>query len=996
MPFEQPSAGLPEQKEQAPAFAGALHAFERILGPQAKPLPAEITEQSIQDELKDIVKDHRIDTYNEQTRYNELLYRRAVLQRLNELHEAKQRGRQIDPVRLKELIVAEQAVAYHEYFRDAQNQVLAVLRRYEGLRAHAQHVPQEILQMEADTQRYIAALWEATQERVTFSNVLLLDQHVAEGFGDRSVLQRLREEEIQKLSSASRAALKGDYDQKLIRGNQLNQRIIDLLAGDHGLPGMEAGYMPKRMVVEFLKYRYKQLLAQQHEIARDPALASTRVEMDRLQLKHTLAEEGKGEFTTEDKSRYDLLQNRTKSVDAQFKALGEQRRGVTDQLIALTQDLGEYNMAQTELSAIQEQFGKKYSFEGVGGISPLTTPPEIRDAIVRNMEMRKAHHLGQMNNFLEKVEQDMLDPGFKEKMEDLWNKNGREVVRTVAHRMAEFFTFAVPERFGMKEAAQDALTEPLDEALGWPAGKERWEELTDAEKQRVREKTTSILDLIQQFDRTKVQNFRTSILLLQSVKPPDTAALETVPFDAEGKAILPQERVTPATIRALIVAHGEATVSLMLLRQLQGDFGSDQPPAGFMGEYAEFLRGVNKNIDVHVDVGRACNILGQRFNDVMKWFLIAAGIGIIIGALGVIVIIKVGSKAARSIGSGLWRGTKGLARLPGRLLRSTGVAAEGSAVAELPAAAKLPVAAETKAAESALERGQSRFLGHVGFITMEVTIVSDILQSLERTANAEQMSERETLDAVRELWRDADHGMELERGGDQFWMAGYNRKYYEALVVVGATGAREWLPQEQEIIRQLQLSLDLILLLQSGNVPTDIPALPARTEKNWPEEFWKRMEAERELLQKQGADLSARHHVLVQRVKEFHTKRSAQFPVYQTKKELTEQPFTRDRVSGKINVNTSGTALGFLPVKYKNGPIMQFRKAGLDQREADEFSNENAVKEMEALEKIIGAFQKDVRSYEERGWQFERSLHYGPNAPEEKKPSLGDWMKSLQ
>lgn len=316
--------------------------------------------------------------------------------------------------------------------------------------------------------------------------------------------------------------------------------------------------------------------------------------------------------------------------------------------------------------------------------------------------------------------------------------------------------------------------------------------------------------------------------------------------------------------------------------------------------------------------------------------------------------------------------------------------------AEPPAGATLPAAAETKGAETAINRGQSRFLGHAGYLLIEVATVSEILQSLERTANAEQMNERETLDAVRELWRDADHGMDLERGGDQFWMAGYNRKYYESLMVVTATGRREWVTQEREIIRQLQLSLDLILLLQSGSVPTDVPALPARTERSWPDEFWKKMEAERETLVKQGAALSERHQSILKRVKDFHERRSAQFPVYQAGKELTEQPFTRDRASGKINVNTSGTALGFIPVKFKNGPIMQFRKAGLDQREADEFSFEGAVKEMEELRKTIETFQSELKAYEERGWQFERALHFGPNAPEEKKPTLGDWMKSLQ
>ncbi|MDD4287341.1 MAG: hypothetical protein PHN33_03250 [Candidatus Peribacteraceae bacterium] len=757
MPAEKPSVGVAESGERGPLFGGELDALEKTLGPRVKPLPAEITERWIEQELKDIVKDQRVDTYNEQTRYNELLYRRAALQRLKDLQQEKNDGKPLDTVKLQELIVADQAVAYHEYFREAQDHVLSVLRMYEKLRAGVSVVPQGILQKEADTERYVGALQEATQERVAFSNVLLLDQQIAEGFGNREASLRLREQYVRELASASRAALNGSDDQKLIRANQLNQRIIDILGGEHGLQGIEAGYVPKRMVLDFLKYRYKNLLDQQNEIARDPSLTATRTEMDRLELKSKLAEQGKGEFTVEDKSRYDVLQARVQSVDAQFKALGEKRRDVTDQILSLTQDLGEYNIAQTELAAIQEQFGKKYSFEGVVGLSPLTTPPEIRDAIAKNMEMRKAHHLGQMNNFLEKVEKDMLDPGLKEEMEDLWNKNGREAVRKVIHRLADFFTFAAPEKFGMKEAAKDALTEPLDEALGWPAGKERWEELTDAEKQRVQQKATSILDLIEKFDRTKVQNFRTSIVLLQSLKPPSAATLETVKFDEQGQAVLSEERVTASNINALIGAHGEATVYLMLMRQLHGDFGADQPPSGFMGEYAEFLHGVNKNIDVHIDVGRACNILGKRFGTLSNWLLILAAFGLVLVAIGgTVIVMKVGGKAARAVGSGLWQGTKWGARQVKKFADALG---EESGL-RIKSAAKPSVKPSTPAVSTAekVAEGSSRtsrvgkVLGPLGI----VLVTADLRRVMLRDARLQPLREFDGIQTALEMWNNKE------------------------------------------------------------------------------------------------------------------------------------------------------------------------------------------------------------------------------------------------
>ncbi|MDD4628956.1 MAG: hypothetical protein PHE68_06265, partial [Candidatus Peribacteraceae bacterium] len=737
---EKPSPGVAENGERSPEFVGALHSFGETLGPEVEKLPAELTNKWIEDQLKDIEKDHRVDTYNEQTRHNELLYRQAALQRLKDLQDEKN-NKKIDPTKLKELIVADQAVAYHEYFREAQNNVLSVLRRYETLRKNVPAVPQKILAMEADTARYISVLDEATKERVAFSNILLLDQHIAQRFGDAAQLQGLRETSLAQLSRASKAALLGGEDQRLIRANQINQRIIDILAGKHGLQGIEKGYVPKRMFLELLKFQYKRILDQQIEIARDPALTKARAEIEQLQLKHVLADHGKGEFTENDKVRYDELQARIKGVNAQYKELGEKRGEITKQIVALTQDLGEYNIAQTELAAIQEQFGKKYSFEGVQGVSPLTTPPEIRDAIAANMETRKKHHLGQIDAFLNTVEKDVLDKGLRVRMEHLWNEKGRDAMREITHRMAAFFTFAVPETFGLKEAAKDALTEPLDSALGWPAGKDDWDKLTVAEKEVVQKKSMSILDLIEKFDRSKAKNFHETVQLAQRMKPASASAMESIQFDEAGQAVLPQDRVTSGNINALIAAHGESVVSLMLMRQLQGDFGTGEPPTGFMGAYSEFLKGVNANIDIHLDVGRALNILGKRYDDMMKWLLIAAGMGLAVGVAGTIVVLKVAGKSVRTIGGGIWRGARGLARLPGKIL--PGSAGAGAAV-------EAPVAAAEATAEALPTATRSVLAKYLGPTAIILT-AWELKNAIQLAASLESLQDLKAVDAAIEL-----------------------------------------------------------------------------------------------------------------------------------------------------------------------------------------------------------------------------------------------------
>ncbi len=294
-----------------------------------------------------------------------------------------------------------------------------------------------------------------------------------------------------------------------------------------------------------------------------------------------------------------------------------------------------------------------------------------------------------------------------------------------------------------------------------------------------------------------------------------------------------------------------------------------------------------------------------------------------------------------------------------------------------PAAAKeaaAPALAQPVSGPEVKPKEKGRFLGHAGFLLMEVATVSEILQSLERTANADLLNERDTLDAVREIWSDADHGIDLERSGDQFWMAGYNRKYYEALNVIGATGRREWVAQEREIIRQIQRTLDMRLILQSGAVPRAIPPLPALADRTWDPAFRMQMEAAHTALVREGQQLEQRRTALLASVQQLHDKRMGEFPVYRTDAQLNQQPFTRDRATKKININTSGTTLGFIPVKYKNGPIEQFRKAGLVQREADAFTFDEAQKELKTLDQSLEAFQRDLRAYLYEGERFERML----------------------
>ena len=652
---------LSRHREALP-FSAELDDLQELVGPRPEMLPEPLTEENLQGLERKNVTDNGFESFNEQYRNNELLYRRAALQREAAIQEKIEKGEQPSAKELKELEVANQAGAYYEYFQKTVNHVVDVLRRYEVLRKSVPQVSLALRQEEQKIKLYVVALSEAMEERIAFANVLLLDARIAEDPSRAKSLGRLREQNIKRVSAMSREALNGATDDKWRRGNQLNQNLIDILSGDHGIQGLDEGFLPQALYIDLLKETYEHLLEEQKRIARDAGLARAKSRLDQLNLKHNLAEDGKGAFTEEDVAESEALRRQINDRNAEMDRLGEQRREVTTELIALTQQLGEYQVDQAELSTIQNQFGESIDFTGANLPSPDGTPHYIREAIDNNMEQRSNFHLDRMDAFLRVTEEEMLDVNWGDKIEDRWNKDGREIVNTVNHRLARFFTYLVPEMFGMQERAFDSLTEELDDALGWPpdVDPEEFKHLPPEEQERllasgkfkkVRENALSIIDAIENFDRNTIDRFQETMVLIRQMPSSSEFAAQDVIRP------LPTDRVTLQNRTVLEEKYGAGTVYLMLFEQMDGDFGGTEPESGFMGEYKKFLESVDKNIDVHIDVGAALHAIKEKYKDVGKGFLYAA-----IAALGAVFILGLGggyllSKVGRSAGKEALRQT---------------------------------------------------------------------------------------------------------------------------------------------------------------------------------------------------------------------------------------------------------------------------------------------------------------------------------------------------
>lgn len=600
--------GSPEQAERNDAFGKSLNHLDEAMGPVPGDLPAQPSEADLDEAERKITADSTFQGFNEQFRANEIIYRRKALEQRGQL--AKEKG----SVPLEELATTNQAITYHEYFPAIVRDIQDTMRRYQVLRASVPSVPQSLALQELQGQLYMDALSKALRERVVFANVLLAEGKAARPGSNPETLARFKAQALSSpdLSADSRIVLEGtDTQAKWVRGNALNQQIIDLLSGEAKISGIESGFLPQKMYLELVTIRYKQVLDEQKLVVRSEA--------------------------TQDEK------------NAKLQKLSDDRKFLTDELLFITDKLGSDQMRRAELTTIQHQFGDTFDFAGVRAPTKDQTPEEIRSAMNDQMRQRSEFHLQRMDAFMGAFEGEVLGDGIGVRIEDFSNKKGRELVQAVTHGLARLFTIPVPESFGMKDSVRNWLSEPLDKAMGWPAGKDKWEELTTEEQANVEKKARSILDAIRAFDRSKIENFRSTVSLIKTMPTAETLA-GTEPVEP-----LPTERVTDANRNELINRYGAQTVYLMLFQQLDADWGAEQPPNGFMGEYAKLLGAVNENIDVHIDTGGALYQLGANY-DQMKNYLLWIAAAAFAGGLLAPTILKQSYRAIRSGGRMVWKG----------------------------------------------------------------------------------------------------------------------------------------------------------------------------------------------------------------------------------------------------------------------------------------------------------------------------------------------------
>ncbi len=624
------------------------------MGDTLEQLPTHLSEPELEAIERKLVRDGEHDSLNELFRNNEIIFTRKALQYQADLERPGSRKR-LDAA---EYIVANQAITFHEYLPRVLAHVKDTMSEYERLAGELDVLPPAIHAQEKPAAQYIAELERLVRERVSIGNAILREKNAA------------KKEEL------------------LVLSNQLNQQLIELLAGKTNIPGAPETFFPQQLLVDLISHRYSLLYEREVGLARQ------------------------------------------ESTERPREKTAEERKQILQELVTLTEQLGEYHIAMEELTAIQHHFGQFFDTDPARESASGNTPEEIRQVIYANAEERKKFHSERISAFLNRLDEDVLSVGPREHVEDMWNVGGgRDFVRTLNDRVVSIITFPLPESLGIKEYVRSQLSGPLREAMGWPSDNVNasFDELPDEDKTKILNRARSILTHIRTFEAKKpVDPIRESLAVL-NLMPPASEYLGTAPAQP-----LPQETVTQQNYENLIKQHGGATVYAMLFDQLNRQWGNTEPPSGFLGAYAELLEGFNQNVDVHIDVGAATLDLSRMWRDFMVYLFAAAGISFAAGLL-------MGSRMGRR-----------LLASPFRLARRASSRTAQGALSRLRNTISRPPAGRTPV-ERLSNTFRSRGFGHAWRFASALLVGAEIVRRYRIQLNMERLPEQDGVAASLEL-----------------------------------------------------------------------------------------------------------------------------------------------------------------------------------------------------------------------------------------------------
>ncbi len=616
-PEAQQRADMP--REQVP-LSGAVSALEQALGKGRhpdEPISTGTIDRDLSlDTQRTVYKDLEDLSY-----HNALKWRKKSMQLQKFIEDIRpyERGEAH-----RELITANQAVTYNEYFPAVLRQLTEFTVRYdEEMESILPSLPparrEQLLAERAQALRYLEAVRSIVLDRLHFTNVIGLDEALYKSPNDLA-LKRMLENEFALLSPESREAIQRERDLNAQRQQEVkkpdrqkelltdifrnrNTHILDLendlietLKGNpegKDLPGAPKDFLPQRLYLRLLQERYAQLRGLQVEIA------------------------GKKEWTESERR-------------AAQSTIALERRQRMSQMVGVTQLLAAHHVGMAELSAIQHQFGDEYVLDGVSRPLKVTTDEKTREKVDKSIDGTRVFHLERLQGMLTEVDRAFNPKGLK----NLSDAGVMELLKKVdgLSGVIRGLMFAgMPEGETKKSMGQWmdthlplAITEALESDVG-PDGRP----LSKAKKME------SIVKVIKRFrDAQSVQRYRETLTILQTMPKPGEFVMEDLQMDVinatQGQRFAkPPEKITTSDGTAVTVNGATATV--LMLRQMKSDAEM------FAESYGEFLREMEDLVDIRLSLIAEVNRIAD------SWKIVVGSLGIGAGAALVLPWIAAGS-----------------------------------------------------------------------------------------------------------------------------------------------------------------------------------------------------------------------------------------------------------------------------------------------------------------------------------------------------------------
>lgn len=649
-----------------------INRINMSLGPDIQRPAGDVSDIDLQKWEEGILDRTISTTFNEFSITNEILWRRKAVQHLKRIQEIMDPDRQVE-LRNKdelqtqriELVYANQAMTYNQYLPAVVSQVSAFMDLYQNeFQDLLPYLPEEKRTMLQEQYRqavdYMFELRKTMDQRRNFAAVRSLDYQVSKTVKELrkpglepqriqelneqlvqlqrsriaiySVLPKESQDVISEVGELFKQWDKTEDRQESDRivkemdriesGHtaKLDTRLLEILKGNP--EGREdvlvpKGFLPQRMYLQAIELRYGQIREIQTQIARS-------------------------DWTDRQKA------------EAQEK-LSVIRRGYMDNMVAVTQQLAGHHVIMSELTSIQNNFGRSYNLTDARRPEGQT-PERTLEEMNKSIDGARDFHLGRLVAMTGQVDTSFNENG----MEALTDVGVMELLKGVdglSGALRNLITAALPEGATkdridkwLDDNLQLSIRESLESGVG-PDGKPLTKE----------EKLKKIRDVIMAFKETgATQKFRSTVQLLQGMPDASEFAGQQV---ANPLPAMPEGGIRSAAARdKLIRDNNGATVYAMLVLQMKSD------GEAFQAAYKDFLGKMEDLVDIRLGLIAEVDTIAE------SWKALATSLSIAAGAAAVLPIVA--GTVAGTVGVNLlWKGVKNvpnLIRAPRAMLRGLG------------------------------------------------------------------------------------------------------------------------------------------------------------------------------------------------------------------------------------------------------------------------------------------------------------------------------------